>query len=554
MNYISKKDLITREVYKAFQDIVGAEFVTTDPVRCQAYTGRGYAREQLIFLNLCTRPACVILPKSTEEVAQIVRTCVRYRLPYVPGSTFYVIQAMPRFRDDFVVIDLKRMDSLEIDEKNMYAIVGPGVVYGQLLAEALQRDLYTLCPGGGAQVSVLANHVFCGMGPLCYRVPLSDRRMNAGEWVTPEGDVIRIGSLAANPNAWFWHDGIGPNMFGAIRGHIPWSGSLGIVTKLAVKLYPFQPEPMTPEGRTPETHSVLPPRMRFYNFAMPDGDSAAQAMIKVAEAQIGAMVTKVPAFWRTIAKVQDRNEFWDEWSNMTEEKLQKSHVLRVLLVGYTSQKQLEYEEKVLMDIVVKECGGILGRARQTDQSLFKMADAAGMWMMTGGYMSNTAGLDGRRLCDETGKRLAKRMLDFSPPLMPEYNDPGWWQVAELGHQYYLEIPCYMDPDTLDKESPRYRKGDMLRIMQWMSSAVPAIEASTGFMSVFDGQHMPMRLKGPVHHHYEVWSDRFKAAFDPLNLCNPPQPYEVEEIIEMYPEIITPEDRNALETLGKIESL
>jgi len=183
-----------------------------------------------------------------------------------------------------------------------------------------------------------------------------------------------------------------------------------------------------------------------------------------------------------------------------------------------------------------------------------MSDAAGMWMMTGGYMSNTAGLDGRRLCDETGKRLGKRMLEFSPPLMPEHNDPGWWQAAELGHQYYLEIPAYMDPDYLDQDSPKYRKGDMIRVLQWFASAVPATEATSGFLSVFDGQHMPMRLKGPAHHNYDIWSDRFKAVFDPKGLCNPPQPFELEEMMTLYPEIVTPEDRKTLEDIAKVESL
>ncbi|MCX8126348.1 MAG: FAD-binding oxidoreductase, partial [Dehalococcoidia bacterium] len=460
-----RRDLVTKKVYKEFEKVVGPDYVSTDSVHCQAYTGRGYGREQLLYLGLCRPPACVVLPKTTDEVAKLVRICNSYEIPYVPGSTFYVIQATPRFRDDFVVIDLKRMDSLVIDERNMYAIVEPGVVYGQLLAEVLKRDLYTLCPGGGAQVSVLVNHIFCGMGPLCYRIPLSDRRMNAAEWVTPGGEVVRLGSLSSNEKSWFWHDGIGPNLLGLLRGHIPWSGSLGIVTKLSVKLYPFQPEPMTPAGRSPETHSVLPSRMRFYNFSLPSSEAVTTAMAKIAEAQIGAIVTRVPLFWRSIAKAKDRNDFWAEWKDMTEDKLKATYILRVLLVGYTSLKQLEYEEKVLMDIVVGECGGQPRPTRQTDQSLFKMADAAGMWMMTGGYMSNTAGIDGRDVCAETGRRLAERMMGFSPPLMNEHNDPGWYQCLELGHQYYLEIPAYMDPDHLDPGAPAYRDGEIITVLQ-----------------------------------------------------------------------------------------
>ena len=82
-----------------------------------------------------------------------------------------------------------------------------------------------------------------------------------------------------------------------------------------------------------------------------------------------------------------------------------------------------------MDIIVNELGGELRRTRQTDQSLLKMSDSAGMWMMTGGYMSNTAGVDSQRLCAQTGKELGAKMRDYSPPLMPQYNDPGWYQAT-----------------------------------------------------------------------------------------------------------------------------
>jgi len=544
------KELIPQEAYNELQAIVGPEHATTDPVICQAYNGRGYSRELMAFLGFSTRPACVVLPETTEEVARIVRVCNRYGLPYTPASTMWVIQASSRFRDDFVVIDLKRMNYLEIDEKNMIAILEPGVIYGQLLEEILKNDMYTIAPGGGSQVSVVANHLNCGICPLCYRIPLSDRRMNAAEFVTPEGEVVKMGSLVVDENRWFWQDGLGPNVMGILRGQFGWNGGLGIVTKMSVKLYPFQPEPMVPEGRTPETHSVLPPRMKFYNFTLPSGEALQKAMEEISKAQITANAQKVPASWRLIAKSQDRNEFWEDWSKTTEEDIVKTQVLRVFIVGYTSQKQLEYEEKVLMDIVVNELGGELRRTRQTDQSLLKMSDSAGMWMMTGGYMSNTAGVDSQRLCKETGIELGGKLLEYCPPLMPQYNDPGWFQAAEFGHQCYLEVPAYMDPDIIDPQSPAYNKEEATRVYQWYMSAVPAIEVKNGFYSIFDGQHIPVRLKAPAWHNYHIWCERFKQEFDPKGLSNPPQPFDIDEIEKRHPEFVTQEARDAVAKVAK----
>ena len=235
---------------------------------------------------------------------------------------------------------------------------------------------------------------------------------------------------------------------------------------------------------------------------------------------------------------------------MTDEEIANTHILRVLLIGYTSQQQLEYEEKVLMDIVVNELGGVLRRTRQTDQSLLKFADSAGMWMMTGGYMSNTAGIDSKRICVQTGKELGKKLLEYSPPLMPEHNDPGWFQSVGFGHQYYLEFLAYQDPDKMDPASPKYNKEDRTRVYQWYMSAVPSIDAKTGFYNIFDGQHIPVRLKGPAWHNYHVWSERFKAEFDPQGVGNPPMPFDVDEVISRHPEFITREVKEAIDRAAK----
>ena len=82
----------------------------------------------------------------------------RYKVNYVPASTFWISHCAAK-RPNSILLDLKRMNDLEIDEENMYAVVGPGVIYSQLQEEAMKRGLYTTVPGGGAQVSVLANHI-----------------------------------------------------------------------------------------------------------------------------------------------------------------------------------------------------------------------------------------------------------------------------------------------------------------------------------------------------------------------------------------------------------
>jgi hypothetical protein len=119
--------------------------------------------------------------------------------------------------------------------------------------------------------------------------------------------------------------------------------------------------------------------------------------------------------------------------------------------------------------------------------------------------------------------------------MPQYGDPGWFQSAQFGHHYYLEIPAYPDPNRIDRHSPAYEPEAIRKVMQWYTSAVPLIEKGTGFYSIFDGQHTSLAQKGPNWHNYHMWCKRFKKEFDPMGLSNPPQPYDVDEIIKLHPE-------------------
>jgi len=226
-------DHISEEACRELEAIVGPENITTDPVIREGYTGRGMDRQIFWFHGISRPPAAIILPKTTEEVVRIVKTCNRFSIPYIPMATYGMACFSPAFRDDIMIIDLKRMDKMVIDDKNMFAIVEPGVVYAQLQGDILKRGLTGVVPGGGGGVSVLANSFVCGMGLFSYRTDcLSQRRLNGVEWVTPEGEVYRIGSLAVGDDSWYWRDGLGPDATGLLHGIHSWGGSMGIITKI----------------------------------------------------------------------------------------------------------------------------------------------------------------------------------------------------------------------------------------------------------------------------------------------------------------------------------
>jgi len=512
---------ISKEAYKVLEAIVGEEYLSSDPVVCEGYrSGPGGYEAGLGYERVMTKiPGCVIMPLTTEEVQKIVRVCNRYKVPYVPYSTGWYGPRSHCHVDDELLIDLKRMDDFEIDEKHLYAVVGSGVIYSQLQEEAMKRGCYIIVGGGGSQCSAIANMLGDGWSPLSYRIGLPHRRILGTELILPDGELVKMGSLAVGDDP-FWGDGFGPDLRGLLRGFTGLRGCLGIVTKMAIKLLPFQPEKLEPTGISPNTVLQLPVnRVKWINFTMPSKESMKQAMFEMARAEIGAGVTKVPIFWRAIAKASCKEEYWDIWSKESEETIKDFHLLRVLLVGFGSEEQMEYEERVLNDIIT-EIGGEARRTRPTDESWFKNADSAGMWLMCGGYVSVDYVIETLEHSLPHGENYAELKKKFTPPLMPDYGDPGWFQSFELGHQGYSEFLVYWDPDeNTDGVDHFYLETSKENIRK-------------RFYTSLLGPHQPLYLTGPAYGpNYHKWMLAVKDEFDPNFLSHPPVPLAHDEFVE-----------------------
>jgi len=509
---------IPKEAYRALGSIVGPEHISEDPVTCRAYRTKSYRRETA-YETICMTPECVVMPKTTDEVQRIVKVCNRYRIPYTPTSTYWYATSSPKEPNE-LMIDLKRMNKLEINDKHMYAVVESGVVYGQLQQEAMDRGLYTMVSGGGSQVSVICNHINQGWSPLNYRTGLIGRRPLGIEWVLPDGEILRLGSLALNEDDYSWGEGIGPDLRGILRGASGWMGAMGIVTRLATKLIPFQPERLEPTGISPDTTLMLPQnRIRWYNFSLPNRESLERAMYELGWHEVAAAATKVPVLWRYIARAKSKEDFWKLWSQVTPEEIASTHILRILVVGYTSEEQLDYEERVLMDIM-ERLGGELRRTKPSDESWIKNADSAGMWWMTGGYVSIEYVIETIQHGVKQGVAIADLKKKFVPPLVNDFGDPGWFQAVELGHGDYSEFLTYWDPD--DKE---YYKADQMYL------ETMKLNIEKGFYSSFLNAQ-PIWLTGPAFGpNYHLWQIRIKKAFDSDNLSNPPGLECYDEIVE-----------------------
>jgi hypothetical protein len=271
-------------------------------------------------------------------------------------------------------------------------------------------------------------------------------------------------------------------------------------------------------------------------------------MGEIEKARIGAVVNRVPAYWRDVAKSRGdlafRNDFWQRWNQMTPEQVAESRVLRMLIIGRTSQKQLEYEEKVLTDII-NETGGTIRPARQVDEATFMAANSVGMWKATGFFGECDGGIETPRCIDKTREIYIKKLLNYEhkSDFLDQKGDSPWYMPFGFGRVYYSELHGWPDAAKADPEDPEYQPGIMDRILRWRTSETHRISLETGMKSFFFGQVQPTKLTEPAQQHFSVWIDRFKQEFNPKGLAAPGQPYIPDRMYqEHFPGAITDDMR------------
>ena len=251
-----------------FASVVGREWVFTSDEDTKLYRDAysplfGEPEEKVA--------SAALGPDSAEQVQEIVRIANEYRIPLYPISTGRNLGyggAAPVLSGS-VVLDLKRMNRiLEIDERNAYALVEPGVSYFDLYRYIKERGLklWIDCPDPGWG-SVIGNALDHGVGYTMnpYRDHFDG---HCGlEVVTGAGELVRTG-MGALPGAKTWQQfkyGFGPFIDGMFS-----QSNFGVVTKMGVWLMP-EPEAYIDGSVEVFGHDDIIPLLDQMNYIMNTG-------------------------------------------------------------------------------------------------------------------------------------------------------------------------------------------------------------------------------------------------------------------------------------------
>jgi glycolate oxidase len=282
---------ISRDAYRAIEDIVGPGNVTDDPAFLDSYAFEWLA--ELVRPNrshYMPRPWAVVMPETTKEVQAVTKLCNKYKIKVKPISTGWYHWAAPmKDNEPTVQFDLRRMNKIiDIDEKNRFAIVEPYVICAQLQAEALKLGLNLNIIGAGSSTSIVASaSAYFGGGPSSYYMGNNSDNLLGQEWVTPAGKIVRTGSLSSGAG-WFCGEGPGPSVRALTRGSLGSRGGLGTYTKSCIKLSDWSgPRELKPEGRPPGYRLPVPENMRAYTIGAPSWEAWANCYFSIYDNGIG---------------------------------------------------------------------------------------------------------------------------------------------------------------------------------------------------------------------------------------------------------------------------
>jgi glycolate oxidase len=324
---------MNKELYQALEDVVGADNICDDPLIMPAYFSTDFA--------------AIVLPKNTAEVQAIVRLCNKYKQPMRPICTGWT----GRFPSGLLLLDLRRMNRIiEINEKNMYAVVEPYVISAELQAELMKRGLNFCIKGAGTNCSAMLR----GHGHMDQTTSGDDRNHLAIEWVTPEGDIVRTGALGS-ADEWFCGDGPGPSLRAILTSAVPPGVTPGVFTKAAIKLYHWPgPASFPIAGKSPRyTLSEIPANLMARYYSFPSVEKMWQAELKLGENEIAYELMGFNAAM-VAANITTCNEEDEKMFNRLNKEVQGPGFF-VIIAG-NSPEDFAFKKKALQKII-SDAGG-----------------------------------------------------------------------------------------------------------------------------------------------------------------------------------------------------
>ena len=522
---------LTNDEYKALEDIVGPEYISREPVIMESYC-QVWGNKLAFGDKRHNPPAAVLLPANTEQVQKIVKFCNKAGILFKASARAFEYVATYMANERSIILELKRMNRiLDIDEKNMHAVVEPFVTVFQLQDEAGRVGLYTGKPGVGFSASVISL-ACCHQEMTISQIYTSGygRNVLGAEWVLPTGDILNLGT-ANREVGWFSGDGPGFSLRGILRGRAGANGGNGVITKCSVKLYPWYAEPPTeqPMIRLPgEALSAtrlarVPDNYHAVVLTFPDTEKMMKAATEIGQAELACIVA--PAYLATGFQGEGNDEQWAmmQSGKMTDPaKIARS--VPVFVNGH-SKRELEYRKKAVMHVMEKWEGYL--DEELNDPAVVAQRFQYQMWSTginglrsNGDFMVSIQGADG-----STEMQLKYRQYEFEA--FKPFRDRGDIVQTNLGMSYRpMEHFSLGSSGGIATGYDPNDAGSLAAAREYMNLVYDPNSPFRRFsytnrgamMQVEDIEHIHQRW-GPIYDNADKWLMKVRNMLDPNRVAD-----------------------------------
>ncbi len=215
--------MIDAKHIKNLTAIVGEDDIKTDKIHLRAYSYDATKEHYY--------PDAVVFPQNEEEVSKILKYCNDNKIAVIPrgaGSGF-TGGALPVNGGIVLAVEKYMNKIIEIDEKDMVAVVQPGVINAKLQKEVEKRGLFYPPDPASMDYSTLGGNVSENAGGMrAAKYGITKDYVVCLRAVLPNGDIIKAGKRTIK-------DVAGYNVAGIL---IASEGTLAVITEITLKLLP----------------------------------------------------------------------------------------------------------------------------------------------------------------------------------------------------------------------------------------------------------------------------------------------------------------------------
>lgn len=204
--------------------------------QCEAVVGKNgvvQRREELItyecdgLTSYRQRPALVVLPRTTQQVAEVVKICDRYSIPFIArgAGTGLSGGALPS-EDCVLIVTALMRQILSVDLENQQVVVQPGVINNWVTQTVSGAGFY-YAPDPSSQIicSIGGNVAENSGGVHCLKYGVTTNHVLGLKLVLPDGSIVETGGQIPEMP--------GYDLTGVFVGS---EGTLGIATEVTLRI------------------------------------------------------------------------------------------------------------------------------------------------------------------------------------------------------------------------------------------------------------------------------------------------------------------------------